>query len=68
VNGRLLPVGDVDGMAEAAIELLRDSGRYLAMAEAARRTAQNRYCASKIVPLYERFYESILDGSAATSV
>jgi N-acetyl-alpha-D-glucosaminyl L-malate synthase BshA len=67
VNGRLFPVGDVEGMAGAAVELLRDSDRYLAMAEAARRTAQNRYCASKIVPLYEHFYETILNGSVTTS-
>ena len=65
VNGRLFPVGDVEGMAGAAIELLRDPRRYEAMAEAARKTAQTRYCASKIVPIYERFYEEVLSGSAA---
>jgi len=64
VNGRLFPVGDVEGMAAAAAELLRDPERYEAMAEAARKTAQTRYCASKIVPLYERFYEEVLSGSA----
>jgi glycosyltransferase involved in cell wall biosynthesis len=67
VSGRLFPVGDVEGMAGAAVELLGDSDRYLAMAEAARRTAQTRYCASKIVPLYERFYEDVVSGSAAAS-
>jgi N-acetyl-alpha-D-glucosaminyl L-malate synthase BshA len=66
VNGRLFPVGDVEAMAGAAIELLSDSDRYNAMAEAARRTAQSRYCASKILPLYERFYERVLsDGPTA---
>ena len=65
VTGRLFPVGDVDGMASAAVELLRDGERYLAMAEAGRKIAQARYCASKIVPLYERFYERILSGPAA---
>ena len=30
------------------------------MAAAARRTAQDRFCASRIIPLYERFYESII--------
>jgi N-acetyl-alpha-D-glucosaminyl L-malate synthase BshA len=64
VNGRLLPVGDVEGMAGAAVELLSDPSRFQTMAETARRTAQSRYCASKIVPLYERFYQEILDGSA----
>ena len=67
VNGRLLPVGDVEGMAGAAVELLSDPGRFQTMAETARRTAQSRYCASKIVPLYERFYQEILDGSVTTA-
>jgi hypothetical protein len=35
------------------------------MAEAARHTAQTRYCASKIVPLYEQFYGEVLSGSGA---
>lgn len=64
VNGRLFPVGDVAGMAGATIELLRDPERYEAMAEAGRRHAQSHFCASKIVPLYERFYERILSGPA----
>jgi L-malate glycosyltransferase len=51
-------------MAAAAAELLRDSSRYEAMAEAARRTAQTRFCSTKILPLYERFYERVLSGSA----
>jgi N-acetyl-alpha-D-glucosaminyl L-malate synthase BshA len=65
VTGRLFPVGDVEAMAGAAVELLSDSSRYLAMAEAARRTAQSRYCASKIIPQYEAFYQKILSGAAA---
>ncbi|HEX4007613.1 MAG TPA: N-acetyl-alpha-D-glucosaminyl L-malate synthase BshA [Acidobacteriaceae bacterium] len=65
VTGRLFPVGDVDGMAGAAVELLRDPSRFEEMAEAARRAARTRYCASKIVPLYERFYERILSESPA---
>jgi N-acetyl-alpha-D-glucosaminyl L-malate synthase BshA len=64
VTGRLFPVGDVEEMAGAAVELLSDSSRYLAMADAARRTAQSRYCASKIIPLYEAFYQEILSGAA----
>ena len=67
VTGRLFPVGDVEGMAGAALELLRDSGRFEAMAEAGRRAARSRYCASKIVPLYEQFYERVLSGAAAAS-
>jgi hypothetical protein len=36
------------------------------MAEAARHTAQSRYCASKILPLYEDFYRRILGGAAGS--
>ena len=65
VDGRLLAVGDVDGMARAAVELLSDSARYEAMATAARQTAQKRYCASRIIPKYEEFYERVLELDAA---
>jgi hypothetical protein len=54
-------------MAQAAVELLSDSDRLQTMAEAARRTAQTRFCASKIVPLYVRFYEDVLSGSATAN-
>jgi L-malate glycosyltransferase len=66
VTGCLFPVGDVEAMAAAAVELLTDPERYSAMAETARKTAQARYCASKILPLYERFYEKILGGHQAS--
>ena len=64
VNGRLFPVGDVDGMAQAAIDLLTDDTKYSAMANAARQTAQKRYCASKIIPRYEAYYERVLSRGA----
>jgi N-acetyl-alpha-D-glucosaminyl L-malate synthase BshA len=65
VNGRLFPVGDVDGMAKAAVELLSDDAKHAAMAAAGRQTAQQRYCASKIIPLYEAFYERVLERAGA---
>jgi hypothetical protein len=30
------------------------------MADAARRTAQDHFCTSRIIPQYERYYEQIL--------
>lgn len=60
VNGLLFPVGDVAAMAAAAVTLLRDEGRLQAMARAARQTAQDKFCTSRIIPRYERFYESVL--------
>ena len=63
INGRLFPVGDVDGMARAAIELLSDGEHYEAMAAAARHTAQQRYCASHIIPQYVDYYKRVLDAA-----
>jgi N-acetyl-alpha-D-glucosaminyl L-malate synthase BshA len=60
VTGRLYAVGDVDAMAEGAIELLSDSKRLTAMADAGRKAAQDQYCASRIIPVYEKYYESVL--------
>ena len=63
VNGLLFDVGDVDRMAAGAIALLRDPARHQAMRDAARRTAQTRFCASLVVPQYAKFYEEILAGA-----
>jgi N-acetyl-alpha-D-glucosaminyl L-malate synthase BshA len=60
VNGLLFPLGDVEAMAEAAIELLRDGDRLRAMAAAARKNASDRFCSSRIIPLYEEYYERVL--------
>ncbi len=61
VNGRLLPVGDVEGMALAAVELLRDETELDRMAGAARKDAQDRFCTTRIIPQYEAFYESVIE-------
>jgi len=60
VNGRLLEVADVEGMAQAAIALLTDEPARQRIAEAARKTAQDRFCASRIIPLYEEYYERVI--------
>ncbi|HMD22087.1 MAG TPA: N-acetyl-alpha-D-glucosaminyl L-malate synthase BshA [Alloacidobacterium sp.] len=61
VDGRLFPVGDVEAMAEAAAELLLNPEKLESMATAARKTAQQRFCASKIIPVYEKYYERVLE-------
>ena len=60
INGLLFPLGDVDAMAAAAIELLRDTQRLAVMGTAARKTASDRFCASRIIPLYEQYYERVI--------
>ncbi len=60
VNGRLFAVGDVDAMAHAALELLLDPEKLDTMRTLARTTAQKHFCASQIIPHYERYYEEII--------
>jgi L-malate glycosyltransferase len=60
VSGFLHPPDDLEGMARSAIELLKDESLHHRMAEAARRAARDRYCDSKIVPVYEAYYQEIL--------
>lgn len=59
-TGRLLPVGDVDGMAAAAVELLTDRDLWRRMSEAARARAMEKFAAERVVPLYESYYEEVL--------
>jgi L-malate glycosyltransferase len=65
LNGLLFPLGDVDAMAAAAIELLGDQPRLNAMAAAARKNASDRFCTTRVIPLYEEYYERVLDRSVA---
>ena len=59
-NGLLYEMGDVNGMAAGAVSLLTNSAALEQMAQAARKTAQDRFCASRIIPLYEEFYERVM--------
>ena len=60
VNGLLFRVGDVESMAEGAIRILSDDALQQRMAEAARKTAQDKFCTSRIIPMYEHYYERVL--------
>ncbi len=63
-TGFLAAVGDVETMANYAIEILSDDARLKRMGEQARASAQARFCASKIIPLYEKYYRAVLDRSS----
>jgi L-malate glycosyltransferase len=58
--GSLRPVGAVEEMAEAGIELLEDPERWRRASRAARVAAQ-RFDAQDVVPRYEAYYEEVLD-------
>jgi N-acetyl-alpha-D-glucosaminyl L-malate synthase BshA len=58
--GYLLDVGDLDGMANAALALLSDKARWWGFSRAARAVSVERFSAERIVPAYERYYETVL--------
>ena len=60
-TGFLAPVGDVEGMAKYAIEVLSDQERLEDMGVSARAMAQAKFCASKIIPAYENYYREVLE-------
>ena len=61
VNGFVHAPDDLDGMARSALLLLTDEGLHRRAADASRRTATEKFCDSKIVPLYEAYYSEILN-------
>jgi glycosyltransferase involved in cell wall biosynthesis len=61
-NGHLLPVGDVEAMAAAAIALLRDRPRHQRFRTSARRWAVERFAADRVIGQYRDVYRSVLAG------
>lgn len=62
-TGYLHPAGDLEGMTQGALDILRN-GKGEQFGVASRKRATDCYSAQKIIPLYERFYEEILNRSA----
>jgi len=60
-TGFLAEIGDVETMAKYAIELLSDKERLEDMGVSARASAQAKFCASKIIPMYESYYREVLE-------
>ena len=69
VDGYLVEPRDVASAGKYAIEILSRPDRGRAMGQLARANAQSRYCSKDIIPLYEAYYERVLnEARAATSV
>jgi L-malate glycosyltransferase len=60
-SGVLCPVGDVDGMAHAALGILTDAQRWKSMSRVAAADARERFSLDDIVAQYEDFYRYTLD-------
>jgi L-malate glycosyltransferase len=59
-TGALCAAGDVEGMAQAAIALLRDPARWQAASELAATDARERFAMDAVVAQYEDFYRDAL--------
>jgi N-acetyl-alpha-D-glucosaminyl L-malate synthase BshA len=64
VTGVVRPVGDVDGMVQAAIAILSDRAKWRAMSEAAAADARARYSRDQIVGQYEALYADAIRTAA----
>jgi glycosyltransferase involved in cell wall biosynthesis len=60
VTGHLLPVGDIDGMAEAGVRILQDEAYQKKLSAAGRELAEKRFSMDVVVPEYEALYERVL--------
>jgi N-acetyl-alpha-D-glucosaminyl L-malate synthase BshA len=60
VSGFLHDLDDLAGMAESGTALLTDPDLHARIASAGRRTVEEKFCAEKIVPIYESYYEEVL--------
>ena len=63
VTGFLHDGDDLDGMASSVMAMLSDRALWQRMSNAAGEVAHTRYCDSAIVPLYESYYELLLNKS-----
>lgn len=65
VDGLLYPVGDVEGMARGALELLSDPRRHAEFARKGRERAVERFSEAAIVARYRALYERVLARNGA---
>ena len=61
VDGFMETVGDIDAQARRLIELLTDGQLHARMAEAARKTAVERFDTQWIIPKYEAYYRQVCE-------
>jgi glycosyltransferase involved in cell wall biosynthesis len=65
VDGYLVAPRDVSAAANYAIEILSRADRGREMGQAARANARKKFCSNDIIPLYEAFYQKVLEAPIA---
>jgi N-acetyl-alpha-D-glucosaminyl L-malate synthase BshA len=58
-TGFLCAADDIEGMAETAIRVVKDKELSKQIGRAAAAVVSERFCTERIVPMYERLYESV---------
>jgi glycosyltransferase involved in cell wall biosynthesis len=59
VSGTLAPLGDVEALAGAVTDLIRDPARRVVLGRVAQRRAREHFSADAIVPRYEALYRRV---------
>jgi N-acetyl-alpha-D-glucosaminyl L-malate synthase BshA len=59
-DGFLEAVGDVAAQSARVVALLTDEDLHYRMRKAGRWNASERFCAEKIIPMYEKYYEDVV--------
>jgi L-malate glycosyltransferase len=59
-TGYLLPVGDVEGMAARAIEILTHPDLQRRLGRNGRDLAEGKFNVNRVVPKYREFYERVI--------
>jgi L-malate glycosyltransferase len=67
IDGYLFEPRDVRTAAKYALEILTRPDRGRTMGEMARANARKKYCSNDIIPMYEAYYEKVLDSTRATA-
>jgi glycosyltransferase involved in cell wall biosynthesis len=60
VSGFLHAPNDLDGMAASALSVLTNAEHHQRIARAACRRVREHFCAERVVPMYERYYERVV--------
>lgn len=61
VTGFLHPPDDLQGMADSGIALLTDPGFHARFSKASRDRAEEFFCAKRVVPMYEGYYQEVVE-------
>ncbi|ACB84859.1 N-acetyl-alpha-D-glucosaminyl L-malate synthase BshA [Natranaerobius thermophilus] len=59
-TGYLLPVGDIDGMAEKTLKILLDESLSTSLGNNARNRVINKFSVEQVIPQYEQLYQKTL--------